>query len=159
MHGPKPSLTLYNFSEMWHPALLVALAAIAVLYYLLITRWRIHFPGNRPAAKSEKFYFSFGLVLYYAVEGSPWKVLGEYMFSAHMITMTIAYLCVPPLILLGIPKWFWKPVLRKPVPYRFLRFFTRPFLAVVFFNVLFSLVHLPLVFNSVMESPFLMAVT
>lgn len=98
-----------------------------------------------------------GVVLYYAVEGTPWKVLGEYMFSAHMISMTIAYLSVPPLILLGIPKWFWKPVLDKPVLFKLLKFFTMPFLAVVVFNMLFSFDHIPLIFNYVMMNPVLMA--
>lgn len=157
--NPKPSLSLYTFSEMWHPGLIVVLAAIAVLYFLLIHRWRERFSESAPVPKSNQSYFVAGLVLYYAVEGSPWKVLGEYLFSAHMISMTIAYLSVPPLILLGIPKWFWKPVLHMPVLYKLLKFFTMPFLAVVLFNMLFSFDHIPLIFNNVMMSPLLMTVT
>ncbi|HET7628819.1 MAG TPA: cytochrome c oxidase assembly protein [Bacillales bacterium] len=159
MNNVKPSLTLYSFNDMWHPALLLLLILIAVCYVFVTGRWRGRFPNSTPATRSQQFYFFSGLFLYYAVQGSPWKVVGEYLFSAHMITMTISYLCVPPLILLGIPKWFWKPVLNMPVMYKILKTFTKPFFAVVFFNALFSFVHLPLVFNYIMSHMYWMPVT
>lgn len=157
MHA-KPSLTLYSFSEMWHPALVVVLVAVGVLYFLIVGRWRKLFSESSPVPSRNKFYFVSGLVLYYAVEGSPWKVFGEYLFSVHMISMTIAYLSVPPLILLGIPRWFWKPVLHKPVLVKLLKFFTMPVFIIVLFNMLFSFVHIPMIFNTVMESPILMPI-
>jgi putative membrane protein len=143
---------------MWHPGLIVVLAAVGVLYFLVIGRWRNSFSGSSPVANRNKFYFVAGLVLYYAVEGSPWKVIGHYLFSAHMVTMTIAYLSVPPLILLGIPRWFWKPVLHKPVLVKTLKFLTMPIFIIVLFNMLFSFDHIPMIFNTVMESPILMPV-
>ena len=139
----KPSLSLYSFSEMWSPGFFVALFGIAVLYFLLIRKWRDHFAESAPVPKSKQFYFVSALTLYYIVWGSPLKVLGEYSFSMHMVSMTIAYLAVMPLFLLGIPKWFWKPIMHKPFLRKGLRFFTQPLLAVVLFNMLFSFAHFP----------------
>lgn len=155
---PKPSLSLYSFSEMWHPLLFVVLAVIAALYFLLITRWRDRFAGSTHVPFSNKFYFVVGLMLYYAVEGSPWKVIGHYLFAAHMITMTLAYISVPPLILLGIPKWFWKPILHKPYLLKTLRICTTPFVIVVVFNTVFSFVHVPFIFNVIMSNMILMPI-
>lgn len=143
----KPSLSLYSFSEMWSPGFFVALFGIAVLYFLLIRKWRHHFAESAPVPKSKQFYFVSALTLYYIVWGSPLKVLGEYSFSMHMVSMTIAYLAVMPLFLLGIPKWFWKPIMHKPFLRKGLRFFTQPLLAVVLFNMLFSFAHFPSLFN------------
>lgn len=130
--------------------MIVVLLGVTALYFLLITRWRNRFSESAPVPFRNQFYFVAGIVLYYAVEGSPWKVLGDYLFSAHMITMTLAYLSVPPLILLGIPRWFWKPVLQKPVLFKTLKICTKPFIIVVLFNMVFSLVHIPLVFDFIM---------
>lgn len=150
MH-PKPSLSLYSFSDMWHPVLLASIVLIAILYFLLITRWRSRFEESEEVGISPRFYFISGLILYYAVEGSPMKVFGDYMFTAHMINMTIAYLSVPPLILLGIPSWFWKPVLNKPILLKTLKMATTPFIIVVIFNALLSFEHIPFIFIFVMS--------
>ncbi|HET7658144.1 MAG TPA: cytochrome c oxidase assembly protein [Bacillales bacterium] len=152
-----PSLHAYSFSAMWHPVLILVLVGIAVLYFLLITRWRSRFAESEPVPRMNQFYMIAGLVLYYAVEGSPWKMIGEYLFTAHMISMTIAYLAVPPLILLGIPRWFWKPVLHKPILLKILKACTTPFIIVVVFNVVFSFDHIPFIFNYIMMNMAMMA--
>lgn len=155
---PKPSLSQYSFSEMWHPVLIAILIVVAALYFLLIHRWRDRFAGGTRVPFANQFYFVVGLLLYYAVEGSPWKVIGHYLFAAHMITMTLAYISFPPLILLGIPRWFWKPVLHHPKLLGLLKACTTPFVIVVLFNAMFSFLHVPFIFNFVMARPILMVI-
>lgn len=147
---------MYSFNEMWHPAMIVLLVAVALLYFLLMGPWRGRFPGSAAVGADRKFYFVMGLVLYYFAYGSPWYVLGDYLFSVHMVSMSIAYLCVPPLILLAIPSWFWKPILSRSKITKVVQAFTNPILAIVLFNMSFSIVHIPLVFNVVMENSLLM---
>lgn len=149
----KASLSLYSFNEMWHPGLFVVLVAIGLLYFLLTGSWRSRFQNSSPVGISRKFYFVMGLLLYYGAYGSPWDVFGEYLFSVHMISMSVAYLCVPPLILLGLPRWFWASILSKPRLTKFVRLVTKPVFAVVLFNMSFSFVHIPLLFNTVMTNP------
>lgn len=154
----KPSLSLYTFNEMWHPGLMVVLLAIAIIYFLIIGSWRHHFEDSQDVRGYKQFCFISGLFLYYIVMGSPWHVIGNYLFSVHMINMTIAYLSVPPLILLGFPEWFWRPVLRMPRLKKFISLATKPVFAVVFFNMAFSFDHLPIIFNFVSQSAFMMFV-
>lgn len=154
----KASLSMYSFNEMWHPGMIVVLVAICVLYFLLVGPWRTRFQGSSPVGASHKFYFIMALVLYYGSYGSPWNVFGEYLFSVHMVSMSVAYLCVPALVLLAIPRWFWTPVLFMPRVKRLIGFFTRPVLAIVLFNMSFSIFHIPLVFNEVMANPVSMMV-
>lgn len=146
----KASLSMYSFNEMWHPGMIVILVAISLLYFLLVGPWRGRFQDSSPVSASHKFYFIIALVLYYGAYGSPWNVFGDYLFSVHMISMSVAYLCVPPLILLGIPSWFWKPILSMPKTKKLVQFFTNPIFAIVLFNMSFSIVHIPLIFNAVM---------
>ncbi|RCK10896.1 hypothetical protein DT075_23240 [Bacillus licheniformis] len=59
--------------------------------------------------------FLTAMILLYASKGSPVDLLGHIMFSAHMAQMAVLYLIVPPLIILGIPPWFWKKVIFLPI--------------------------------------------
>lgn len=152
MHA-KASMSMYSFTELWHPAMIVVLVALAVLYFLLVGRWRKLFPGSSPVGASRKFYFITGLALYYFCYGTPWYVVGHYLFSVHMVNMSIAYFCVPAFILLSLPKWFWEPVLFMPKLKRFIQAATKPVFAIILFNMSFSFVHIPLIFNEVMIHP------
>ncbi|WP_371919043.1 cytochrome c oxidase assembly protein, partial [Pseudomonas sp. 2822-15] len=53
-------------------------------------------------------YFHLGLLAIYFGFGGPLYVLGHLMLSMHMLSMAIVYLIAPPLILLGLPSWFFE---------------------------------------------------
>lgn len=73
----------------------------------------------------------------------------NFLFSAHILQQGLAFMFVPPLLLLGTPKWLLRFLLKwKPIN-KFFQLFTRPLIALVLFNGLFSLYHFPFIFDAV----------
>src|SRR5699024_6562971 len=66
---------------------------------------------------------------------------------ALMIQMSFYYLVFPILLIKGIPAWIWRKVVDvswvKPV----LKVLTKPIVALLLFNGLFSLYHIPVIFD------------
>jgi len=69
------------------------------------------------------------------------------MFYAHMIQMAFLFLVVPPLLILGLPMWFWRAIINKPVVQPLFTFMTKPLVALILFNGFFSFYHIPLIFD------------
>ncbi len=89
------------------------------------------------------------MVLLYTIKGSPVEVLGGILFSAHMTQMAFLYLVFTPLLIKGIPNWVWKATIDLPVVKPIFHFMTKPFIALLSFNLIFSIYHIPLVFDTV----------
>jgi putative membrane protein len=87
-------------------------------------------------------------VLYLAL-GSPLDLLAHLLFSAHMISMALAFLIAPPLIMLGIPGWMVRPLTNDSWFQAFLKI-NHPIVTVLLFNVLFSFYHMPAIHDYVM---------
>jgi cytochrome c oxidase assembly factor CtaG len=81
----------------WAPGLVVPLAcAVAVALYAWRYRRRL---GPRAAL------FALALGVFFVALASPIAVLARgYLFSAHMLQHLLLMLCVPPLVLLGLPR-------------------------------------------------------
>ena len=62
---------------------------------------------RRRNVRAEDVFVS-AAVLYYLAQGGPFELLGHLMFTFHMINMSLSYLIVPPLLLLGIPAFMWR---------------------------------------------------
>lgn len=92
----------------------------------------------------------------YISQGSPLAFYGHhYSFSLHMVQQSIQYFIMAPLLLFGLPDHLIHTVLRHRLWGRIINFFTRPLLAVVLFNMLFSLYHVPLIFDAVSNNAFI----
>jgi putative membrane protein len=85
----------------------------------------------------------------YLAQGGPVSLLGHILFSFHMVSMALSYLVAVPLIMLGIPDWCWRALLRVN-PLRGLAFLAKPIVAALLFNGLFSLYHIPAIHDYVM---------
>src|SRR5699024_2834720 len=83
----------------------------------------------------------------YAVKGAPIDVLSHIMMTAHMTQMAIFLIVAPLFIIKGIPVWIWKKIVEWPVIKQILALFTKPAISLLFFNGLFSLYHIPAVFD------------
>lgn len=114
------SLEIFGFRALWSPYFLGAVVFITVLYFFLMKRFGSE---EERASRKEIGLFVTAMFLLYASKGSPIDLLGHIMFSAHMAQMAVLYLIVPPLIILGIPPWFWKKVIFLPVVKPLFRFF------------------------------------
>ncbi len=133
----------------WSPGTLLAVALVAGLYLFVTSERATPFSAGEKPKRWRKACFVMGLAVYAVAKASPLHALGmTYLFSAHMLEQSLIYLVMPPLLLLGVPQRWVRPLFAGRWG-RFLCGFTQPILAVLCFNVLFSLYHLPLVFDAV----------
>lgn len=139
-----------GFMELWRPEIMLLTILVGVFYLLAVGLLRHRFKESKSVTKGQKTLFILGLFIYYFSLGSPLNYYGHYLFSAHMLQMALLYLVLPPIILLGIPGWLIRPILSDRLNKKIFLFFTQPLIAILLFNVLFSLYHLPLIFDTVM---------
>ncbi|OIU72346.1 cytochrome c oxidase assembly factor CtaG [Rossellomorea aquimaris] len=142
-------LGIFGFMALWSPFFILALVFITVVYFLVTVKWRTSFKESTPLTGKEAAYFLLAILLLYAIKGSPVEVMSTILFSAHMTQMALLYLVVTPLIILGIPNWVWKAIINLPVVKPVFKFMTKPLIALLSFNVVFSVYHIPLVFDHV----------
>ncbi|MFC4617547.1 cytochrome c oxidase assembly protein [Camelliibacillus cellulosilyticus] len=142
-----------GFFELWHPVMLLVLIVIAFIYIRAVKQ------REKRVSKSKLFFFISGLFILYLSEGSPLKALGHhFLFTAHMMSMSLTYFAVPPLILGGLYHWMVVPLFKLKGLKKFLNFITHPLLAVSLFNILISFYHIPTIFNWIMVSDMRMMV-
>lgn len=142
-------ISVFGFQALWSPYLLGLIVGMTGLYFLVTVKWRHTFSVSEPLKKGEVIYFLLAMVTLYAVKGSPVDLLGHIMFTMHMTQMALLLLLVPIFLIKGIPWWVWKVVVEAPVIRQLLYFFTQPIFAIFLFTGLFSVYHLPLVFDTV----------
>ena len=94
-------------------------------------------------------YLSGVLCLLVALEGPIHELSDYYLFSAHMVQHMMLVYAAPPLMLLGMPGWLLRPVLRLPGVFPAARALTSPVLALLLFNLVFTVYHVPLYYNAV----------
>jgi putative membrane protein len=143
-------LSYFSFEELWSPMLLFGMIAIGIAYFYAAGPWREkNYPGEAPPNVIQRLLFIFGLALLYLAQGGPLSLLGHLSFTFHMIGMSISYLIVPPMILLGVPSYIW----RKLFSARFwskVSWLMNPLLSLILFNALFSFYHIPQIHDFVM---------
>jgi len=142
-------LQIFGFRALWSPYYLTFLLLIALAYFLITGPFRHKFGGGeelKPTAKEQTFFY-LGIALIYAVKGAPIDVLSHIMMTAHMTQMAIFLIVAPLFIIKGIPVWIWKKIVEWPVIKQILALFTKPAISLLFFNGLFSLYHIPAVFD------------
>ncbi|MBE3554378.1 MAG: cytochrome c oxidase assembly factor CtaG [Thermicanus sp.] len=142
------NLQTFGFIALWNPNKIVLVLIVAGLYLLLTGPFRKDIPGATEVPLGKKLTFMSGLLFYYVAEGSPFYLMSHIIFTLHMAKMAVIYLIVPPLLLLGSPKWFYEYLLKPKFLRSAIRFFTRPLLALLWFNGLFSIYHLPAVLDA-----------
>jgi len=150
-------LEVFGFRALWSPFFLAALIAILVGYFLITIKFREKFLTSEPLTRKEAALFTTGIVLLYLIKGSPLDLMGHLMFYAHMIQMAMLYLVIAPILIVGIPKWIWRNVLNQKFVKPVFQFFTRPLIALVLFNGMFSFYHVPLIFDVIKTNMWLHA--
>lgn len=138
----------------WDLQIAWILIAVGMVYLLLVADpiRRRFFPQSTPVAEYRKALFVLGLMVYYLAAGSPITWLAMRMFSMHMLEMSLFYFMMPPLLVLGIPDYLWRPVINIPVFKQIHAFLTRPLISLFFFNAMISIYHVPVVFDTIMNN-------
>lgn len=147
-----PSLDIFGFEALWSPYFLSILLLILGAYFLITIKIRTRFQNSEPLTIRQSTLFTISILLLYAIKGSPLDLMAHLMFYVHMIQMAVLVFIVPPLFILGIPVWIWRKTLSVRIINSIFRFFTKPIIALLLFNGLFSFYHVPIVFDHVMPN-------
>ncbi|QTM99303.1 cytochrome c oxidase assembly factor CtaG [Sediminibacillus dalangtanensis] len=140
-------LQIFGFRALWSPYYLLFVIALGLLYYLVTITFREKFTDKARPSSKQLIYFYTGLVILYLIKGSPIDLLSHIMFTSHMVQMSLYYLVFPILIIKGIPEWIWRNVFSVPGLKQVLYLLTKPLIALLLFNGLFSMYHMPVIFD------------
>ncbi|MRH41912.1 cytochrome c oxidase assembly factor CtaG [Aquibacillus halophilus] len=142
-------LQIFGFRALWSPYYALFVLGLGITYYLITTK----FTKKGPPSVTQQTSFYLGLVLLYIIKGSPIDLVSHIMFTSHMVQMALYYLVFPILIIRGIPVWIWRKIFDLPVLKSILKITTIPLIALLLFNGLFSMYHIPVIFDYAKETP------
>ncbi|WNB90524.1 cytochrome c oxidase assembly protein [Bacillus sp. NEB1478] len=153
-HHMPMSLSDYSWYELYPPAVYIFAVVLAVLYYQWIAR------GDSKviiASRWQQISMISAIILMVIIKGTPVQVLGHhYLFSVHMAQMAVLYLMIVPMIILAIPSKQWgKWLNQQNFITKIFHALTKPLIALLVFNTVFSLYHIPAIFDAVVQNMFL----
>lgn len=139
-----------------HPDVWLLVAVLAAGYWMAIVRVgpRLVAPGSRVVARAQVVAWSLGVFAVWLSSDWPVHDVAEQsMYSVHMVQHLLITLVAVPLLLLGTPawlaRWLLAPGSRR---FRVVRWWSRFLPAVVVFNVMVVLTHVPAIVNASLES-------
>lgn len=142
-----------SFDRLWQPELIVAAVLLGIVYLVGTGPAAARRRGDAPYPLAQRLSFVMGLVVLYGGVGSPLDLLADrYLFSAHMLQHMFITMAAPPLLLAGTPAGLLRPLVRHRWIAAFLRTATRPVVAIVVFNVVFSGSHAPVIYDLTLRS-------
>src|SRR4029079_15119740 len=110
-------------------------------------------PGQPVVTRKNIICFIGAMLLLEGASDYPIHDIGEqYLYSVHMLQhMMLAYF-MPPLALLATPEWLLRGVVGNGRGYAVLKWFAKPVVAGVLFNLPVMVTHIPGVVNASVES-------
>ena len=131
-----------------HPDVLIGLVVFEAVYLLGVGPLRERYDLADRTDPRQVATFTLGVLVIFVSLLSPLHELSDrYLFSAHMLQHVLLTLVAPPLLILGTPDWLLRPLMRPDIVFRLVRVLTHPALAFGVFNVVFSIWHLPGLYN------------
>lgn len=131
-----------------HPEVLIGITALQGFYLLGIGPVREKFQLASNVNPREIASFTAGTMVLMLSLLSPLHILSnEYLFSAHMLQHVLLTLIVPPLLIIGLPIWLIRPLVRPKFLFIAFKFLTTPIAAFALFNLSFSMWHIPALYN------------
>ena len=146
------SVSIFGFFANWSPFYIVTLLFVTAVYFLSVTKWRHEIPGNRPLKRREVILFIISMILIYIVKGSPIDLLSHIIFSFHMLQMAVLYLMIVPMLFFAVPSYLIDYIVSRPYIKPVFDVVSRPVFAIIVFNGLFSIYHLPVVLDFLKQS-------
>ncbi len=128
-----------------HPDVWLLLAVLGGGYALAVKRIgpsKVH-PIERTVTRRQVAAFAAGLLTIWVAADWPVHDIAEgYLYSVHMVQHLLLSLVAPPLLLVGTPDWLLRWVLgRRGITVA--RLVTRPLIALVLFNAVIVITHIP----------------
>tara|TARA_Y100000590_G_C15743751_1_gene1021218 strand:- start:2685 stop:3482 length:798 start_codon:yes stop_codon:yes gene_type:complete len=131
-----------------HPDVIIGLGLIESIYLVGVGPLRKRYNLSSTVQQLQVLSFTLGILVIFLSLLSPLHVLADkYLFSAHMLQHVLLTLVAPPLIVLGIPHWLIRPLLRPRLIFLIASVFTHPLVAFILFNATFSIWHIPGLYN------------
>ena len=131
------------------PESIVLLVAIEGLYLLGVGPLRERNNWADDVDPRQVATFTLGVLVLFVALVSPINVVSDqYLFSVHMLQHVLLTLVAPPLLVRGLPHWLIRPFLRPNWAFRSARAITHPIGAFLAFNIVFSLWHVPALYNA-----------
>ena len=131
-----------------HPDVLIGLTLIQGAYLLGVGPVRERYNLADEMDSRQAATFTAGVLVILVALLSPIHELSDgYLFSAHMLQHVLLTLVAPPLLILGTPGWLIRPLLRPNWAFRLARTSTHPIIAFALFNIVFSMWHIPSLYN------------
>jgi putative membrane protein len=123
------------------PTVIVGLIALEGGYLMSLRR-------RAAVSVARRLMFTAGVLLMLVALAPPLDDLSDhYLFSAHMLQHLLIVLGAAPLLLAGTPGWLLEDVLRRTRLLGPVRRARHPLLAFGLFNVVFSVAHVPLIYE------------
>lgn len=127
---PMPSF--FDTATLWDPFILsVAVSLIIATFFFL-------------KVPKERRSMIVTIVLFYIAFGSPLAVLSDISFIYHMLQMVIVFLVIPAFVWNGLPI----RIVQKIAYSHTFKILSKPIVALIVFNGLFSFYHIPTVFDT-----------
>jgi putative membrane protein len=137
-----------------HPDTWLAIVTPAFAYWYAIRRLGPRVLDRRATIVTRKQVLCFCAGLLALEVAADWPIhdLAEnYLFSAHMVEHMLISLVAPPLLLLGMPAWMTRRILRPRWAGGTVRVMCRPLVAGVLFNAVIAISHAPFWVNGTLE--------
>ena len=138
-----------------HPDVWLLLGIPLAGYFLALRRLgpSVTGPGEPAATRRQKTAFVLGVATLWVASDWPIHELAEHsMYWVHMVQHLLQALVAPPLLLVGIPAWMARAILRPGFVLRVARTLSRPIPALLLFNAVIALIHWPEVVNLMVRS-------
>ncbi len=134
-----------------HPDVWLVVGLIAAVYYLAIRRLGPRLaPIDEPIVTPRQVrYFVLALAAIWIASDWPVHELSEqYLYSVHMVQHLLYSMVAAPLLLLATPAWLARYALTRTHTLGLVRTLSRFFPAVLVFNAVFIVIHLPAVVSA-----------
>jgi putative membrane protein len=149
------SVSTEPWKFQWHPEvwILVAFLVGAYVYMVRVIGPKAVPEGVAPVSRKNKVAFGAAMLMLWVASDWPMHDISEeYLYSAHMLQhMTLSYF-LPPLALLATPTWLMRVLVGDGRLYATVKFFSKPVVAAVLFNLIIMVTHIPLIVNESVES-------
>jgi putative membrane protein len=149
----------YPSGPLWthwylEPSVALLVVGLVAAYFLALGPLNRRYPGwaERSATRGQKACFLGGVATILVALGPPlddWS--GYLLLSAHMVQHLLLTLLAPPLLLLGLPAWLLRPLLRWPLVARAGYLLTRAPVALLLPGLAFALWHVPTLYEAALE--------
>jgi putative membrane protein len=128
----------------FEPTVVLGIALVCAVYSLGVHPWRERFPDSQPVSRLQIACFTLAMLTLVVALLSPIDALADRsLLLMHMVQHLLLTLVMPPLLLLSLPAWMVRPLLRVPFALPLLRRATAPLFAYVLFNGMFASWHVP----------------